>query len=166
MGMWRRSGRRVAEDVLEATQPGAQTTGRRLEHMFERLGAGSDGTDSKSGGDPPPDGPPKNQPPEDQPPEDHPPESQPPEDQPPEDQPPEDHPPEDHPPEDQPPKNRPPENRPPESKKGRKGYPSEDHTSSLVRTRSMVASVNSVVPACPARSGVLMPAATVSSTAS
>jgi hypothetical protein len=44
--------------------------------------------------------------------------------------------------------------------------PSEDQTSSLVAIRSMTASVNSVVPAWPPRSGVLMPAATVSSTPS
>ena len=40
--------------------------------------------------------------------------------------------------------------------------PSDDHTSSLVRIRSRTASVNSVVPAWPPRSGVLVPAAIVS----
>ena len=37
-----------------------------------------------------------------------------------------------------------------------------DHTSSLVRTRATTSSVNSVVPAWPPRSGVLIPAPTVS----
>jgi hypothetical protein len=41
--------------------------------------------------------------------------------------------------------------------------PSEDQTSSLVAIRSTTAPVNSVVPACPPRSGVFIPAATVSS---
>lgn len=40
--------------------------------------------------------------------------------------------------------------------------PSEDHTSSLVATRSTTAAVNSEVPAWPPRSGVLTPEATVS----
>jgi hypothetical protein len=40
------------------------------------------------------------------------------------------------------------------------------HTSSFVRSRSTTADVNSVVPACPPRSGVLHPDATVSSVAS
>ncbi len=40
--------------------------------------------------------------------------------------------------------------------------PNEDQTSSLVPTRSMTASVNSVVPAWPPRSGVLVPEPTVS----
>jgi hypothetical protein len=44
--------------------------------------------------------------------------------------------------------------------------PSEDQTSSFVRTRSTTAVVNSVVPLDPPRSGVFMPEATVSSTAS
>ena len=43
---------------------------------------------------------------------------------------------------------------------------SEDQISSFVRTRSTTASVNSVVPAWPPRSGVLIPDATVSSAAS
>jgi len=41
--------------------------------------------------------------------------------------------------------------------------PSEDQTSSLVRMRSKTAEVNSVLPACPPRSGVLVPEAIVSS---
>lgn len=52
---------------------------------------------------------------------------------------------------------------------GRKSHaadPSEDHTSSFVRTRSITVSVNSVVPACPPRSGVFTPEAIASSTAS
>ena len=44
--------------------------------------------------------------------------------------------------------------------------PSDDHTSSFVRTRSITASVNCVVPACPPRSGVFTPDPTVSRTAS
>jgi hypothetical protein len=44
--------------------------------------------------------------------------------------------------------------------------PREDHTSSLVTMRSTTAEVNSVVPALPPRSGVLTPAAIVSSVAS
>lgn len=40
--------------------------------------------------------------------------------------------------------------------------PSDDQTSSLVRTRSTTADVNSVVPAWPPRSGVLIPEAIVS----
>lgn len=40
---------------------------------------------------------------------------------------------------------------------------SDDQISSLVRTRSITASVNSVVPAWPPRSGVFVPEATVSS---
>ena len=36
--------RRVAEDVLEAADPGAPAVQRRSEHMFVRLGKGSDGT--------------------------------------------------------------------------------------------------------------------------
>jgi hypothetical protein len=46
---------------------------------------------------------------------------------------------------------------------GRIQEPIEDQTSSFVRTRSMTADVNSVVPAWPPRSGVLVPEATVSS---
>src|SRR5450755_203799 len=42
-------------------------------------------------------------------------------------------------------------------------HPSEDQTSSLVATRSTTAAVNSVVPAPPPRSGVLVPEAIVSS---
>lgn len=42
------------------------------------------------------------------------------------------------------------------------GIYSEDQISSFVRTRSTTASVNSVVPAWPPRSGVLVPEATVS----
>jgi hypothetical protein len=34
----------VAEDVVEPAQPGAQTMCGRLEHMFERVDGGSDGT--------------------------------------------------------------------------------------------------------------------------
>ena len=34
----------VGEDVVEPTQPGAQTMCGRLEHMFERVGPSSDGT--------------------------------------------------------------------------------------------------------------------------
>lgn len=41
--------------------------------------------------------------------------------------------------------------------------PSDDQTSSLVRSRSSTAVVNSVVPVWPPRSGVLTPAPTVSS---
>jgi hypothetical protein len=33
----------VAEDVLGPTQPGAQALSRRLEHMFDSVGWGSDG---------------------------------------------------------------------------------------------------------------------------
>jgi hypothetical protein len=43
---------------------------------------------------------------------------------------------------------------------------SADHTSSFVRTRSITASVNSVVPEWPPRSGVRVPEATASSAAS
>ena len=42
---------------------------------------------------------------------------------------------------------------------------SDEDTSSLARTRSITLSVNSVVPAWPPRSGVLMPTPTVSSAA-
>jgi hypothetical protein len=42
--------------------------------------------------------------------------------------------------------------------------PREPQTSIFVRTRSMTSVVNSVLPACPPRSGVLMPAATASRT--
>jgi len=34
----------VGEDVIEPSQPGAQTMCGRLEHMFERVGGYSDGT--------------------------------------------------------------------------------------------------------------------------
>jgi hypothetical protein len=47
-----------------------------------------------------------------------------------------------------------------------KGAYNDAHTSSFVRSRSTTADVNSVVPACPPRSGVLQPDATVSSVAS
>ena len=85
--------RRVAEDVVEAAKPGAQTLGGRLEHMFVRVERGSDGT-------------------------------------------------------------------------AQAADPNVDQTSSLVPTRSITASVNSVVLACPPRSGVFVPAPTVSSAAS
>lgn len=44
--------------------------------------------------------------------------------------------------------------------------PSDDHTSSFVRTRATTAVVNSLVPAWPPRSGVFVPDAIVSNTAS
>jgi hypothetical protein len=34
----------VAEDVVEPAQPGAQAMCGGLEHMFDRVGGGSDGT--------------------------------------------------------------------------------------------------------------------------
>jgi hypothetical protein len=44
MGVWRRVRRWIAENVIEDAQPGAQSLSRRLEHMFVRVGEGSDGT--------------------------------------------------------------------------------------------------------------------------
>ena len=44
MWMWALGLGRVAEDVLEADQPGAHAIGGRLEHMFDRLGRPPDGT--------------------------------------------------------------------------------------------------------------------------
>jgi len=45
MRVRRRVRRWIAENVIEDAQPGAQSLSRRLEHMFVRVGAVSDGTD-------------------------------------------------------------------------------------------------------------------------
>jgi hypothetical protein len=102
IGIRSRVRRRVAEDVVEAAQPGAQTQLRRLEHMFVRVERGADGTGPREA----------------------------------------------------------------VLRAAQAAEPSEDQTSSLFCTRSITASVNSVVLEWPPRSGVFSPEPTVSSAAS